>query len=407
LIEMHIGFLTPEYVTPRGLDGGLANYLRKVGLALTARGHHVSVLVLSDHNGCWQDEGVRVYEVGRFKVPIRFKRNRRLVPWVSAFEQIQSSRRLAKMAWKIHQRTPFDIFQASSYKAPGYALRHNERVPLVCRVSSYTPLCRSAFGRPRNFSECLSDWLEVRQVLDADATFAPSEFIAETFARIEGFRPQLVRTPLDVLPQEALDASFHNKHLMNMSYLLFFGTLSRIKGVDLLAGIIPSVLERHKNIAFVFIGRDDGLPHGQKMFDYIRSECQGYEERLHYHPPLPKAELFPVIANAVGVLMPSRVDNYPNACLEAQSLGIPVIGTYDSSLDEMIVDGETGFLAQNGSPSSLEGAIASLLDQTPNQRLHMQENIHAHINKITSEDRLAQLVHFYETTITHFHSGSR
>jgi predicted membrane GTPase involved in stress response len=34
--------------------------------------------------------------------------------------------------------------------------------------------------------------------------------------------------------------------------------------------------------------------------------------------------------------MPSRVDNYPNACLEALSLGVPVIGTYDSSLDEMI-----------------------------------------------------------------------
>jgi glycosyltransferase involved in cell wall biosynthesis len=393
---MHIGLLTPEYVMEGSLDGGLANYTRKVGLELTDRGHQVSVLVLSSRNACWQDNRIAVYEVKRVVVPKWLRRR-----FHAVVAQVLSSKRLKSLVWKIHSATPFDLLQASSYMAPGYTLRRNGIIPLVCRVSSYAPLLRSAYGRQRNMVDCVNDWFEIRQVLDAEASFAPSNFMATTFARFEGYKPHVLHTPLD-FQDISNDPSYYQKHLANTPYLLLFGTLSRIKGVDLLAKVIPPILERHKNLALVFIGRDDGLPNGQKMLDFICQHCGPFKDKIHYHPALPKTQLYPIIANTLGVLMPSRVDNYPNACLEAQSLSVPVVGTYESSLEEMIIDGETGFMAKNGDPESLLKAIKRLLAMTPNEREQMQERISSVIRSISSEDRIGQLISFYEATISNF-----
>lgn len=351
---------------------------------------------MSDRTTTWQDGAIAVYEVKQNNLTVQLQGIRPVRPFLIALTRLLDSRRLAAKVWQIHQQTPFDLLQTSDYLAPGYALRRNNRIPLVCRISYYAPLWRSAYGMQRRFGDHLNDWLELRQVIDADAAYAPSTFLAKVFARMEGYQPAVLRTPLE-LPAVEIDSSYHQTHLRGLTYLLFFGTLSGIKGVDLLAQVIPTVLATHPELSFVFVGRDEGLTDGQKVFDYLRSQCKPYEHQLHYHPALPRAQLYPILANAFGVLMPSRVDNYPNACLEAQSFGIPVIGTDNSSLEEMIVDGETGFLARNGDILSLQGAIDRLLNQSPEARQHMQTQILQHSKQIFAEDRITQLIEFYQS----------
>jgi glycosyltransferase involved in cell wall biosynthesis len=394
---MHIAFLTPEYSTPKRPEGGLANYILNVGSALVERGHRVSAFVLSNQGASWQDGRITVHEIRRMIVPRRLRAKQ----FHLIISEIFSSRRLASALWKIHRETPFDILQSTSYMAPGWALLRNGKLPLVCRVSSYTPIWRSAYGRKRNLGEYFSDWLEIRQVLDAEASFAPSQFVADAYAQLEGCQIQLIRTPVHLQGTE-MDQSFYHDHLAGVPYLLFFGTLSRIKGVDLLAQVIPHILGRRKDLNFVFVGRDDGVAGGQKIFEYVRSQCKQFGQRIQYYSQMQKKYLNPVIANALGVLMPSRVDNYPNACLEAQSMGVPVVGTYNSSLEEMIIDGETGFLARNGDPDSLRQAVERLLAMKSAQKQQMQKRILDSIRSIEAQDRVGQLVSFYETLIDTF-----
>jgi len=223
-----------------------------------------------------------------------------------------------------------------------------------------------------SLSEYLSDWLDIYQVTESDDAFSPCNLTANIIARYEGFQPKVVYTPVDLPLNSDFDDTYYQQELAKKSYLLYFGTLNRMKGVDLLVDVIPQILNKYPNITFAFIGRDDGLPNGQKVFSYICTHNQQYKDRLYYHTALPKNQLYPIISAATGVLMPSRVDNYPNACLEALSLGVPVVGTYESSLDEIIIDGKTGFLAQNNSPSSFKCAIEKLLDQTPDERIKMK-----------------------------------
>jgi len=403
---VHIGFFTPEYVTAASPDGGLANYLRKTGIELAARGHQVSIFLLAGEEAVWQDGPIQGYSVPAVRLSASIKRIRYLRQVLTAVAQVLSARRLARKVWAIHSLRPFDVFQTSSYLTPGYALSHNGRVPLVCRVSSYTPLIRSAYGAKSSLGDVLGDWLEARQVLESDACFTPSRFMANTYERQIGRHPDILRSPLEGLAT-ALDPAFYQMHLLEKKYLLFFGTLSRIKGVDLLAEALPPLFEKFPQFEVVFIGRDDGMPEGTKVADYINSRCQGYANRLHFYPALDKSQLFPVIEHALGVLFPSRVDNYPNAALEALAAGVPIIGSDDSSLEEMIIDGETGFLMRNGQAGSLAAAILRLLEMSPEQRQKMVDNIRSETASIQNEDRIGQLVSYYLSVIEKFHKGTR
>jgi glycosyltransferase involved in cell wall biosynthesis len=399
--SIHIAFLTPEYSRDQAPEGGLGNYLRKTAMQLCHRGHRVSIFCLSKLCRDYRDGEVFVHEVRRFRFPYQLARFRQMAPFLPAIAQVRSAQRLAKQFWQAASGNPVDIVQASSFGSPGYTLRHNGQMPVVCRISSYTPLYRSASGQRRSFGDYLSDWLEVRQVLDAQASFAPSELMASAFARVEGHRPLVIRSPANV-DEVSYDPSFYERHLSGQRYLLYFGTLNRIKGVDLLAPVAGKLLPRHPELNLVFIGRDHGLRDGQKVFDFVRQANEAYQSQLFYHPGLLKSQLYPVIKNSLGVLMPSRVDNYPNACLEALSLGIPVVGTYESSLDEMIGDGKTGFLARNDDADSFGEAVERLLSLSPAQSLEMRQQILSLADKMKAEDRIGQLIAFYEQTCAAF-----
>ena len=79
-----------------------------------------------------------------------------------------------------------------------------------------------------------------------------------------------------------------------------------------------------------------------------------------------------------------------------------MIGTYDSSLDEMIVDGKTGFLAKNADIESIKKAIKNFLNMNSEQREVMRQKIISHIEAIKCEDRVGQLTEFYKEAINNF-----
>ena len=102
------------------------------------------------------------------------------------------------------------------------------------------------------------------------------------------------------------------------------------------------------------------------------------------------------------VVLPSRIDNYPNTCLEAQALGKIVIGPRGSSLEEMIIDGETGFLSTPGSVESLVAVIQGGLSLSEKALKRLEENI-SHLNQIRkNNDQISALIRLYQRTVAEF-----
>lgn len=395
---MKIAFLTPEYPTETAAEGGLANYVKKTAAALAERGCQVWVFVCSGRDLRWCDGPVTICEVRPRRLPGFLNRLPLAAHLVPALQRRLAARALARALRPVQREVGLDIVQSSSYQTPGYALLGNGAVPVVCRVSSYTPLCLAAGGTPRTLADYLQDWMELRQVRDADASFAPSAFLARYLLRLEAHQTEVVRTPLEPLDQ-AEDDRFFAAHRPGLRYLLYFGTLNRLKGVDLLARALPGVLARHPDLGCVFIGRDDGMPDGTRLADLVLDQCRDYHPRLFFFPSLDKARLFPFVRHAEGVLMPSRVDNYPNACLEALQLGTPVIGSDDSSIEELVRDGVNGFLFRNGDPESLAGSIERLLALAPQEREALRQEIKTGVDAIASEDRIGELLAFYRRVL--------
>jgi glycosyltransferase involved in cell wall biosynthesis len=285
-------------------------------------------------------------------------------------------------------------------------MRKNNKIPLVCRSSGYTPLFRSANGNSvSGLGEYLAEWLDLRLILDADASFAPSQFTASIYQRFEAHTLRVIHSPVEDLSKIIQDESFYSNHLKGKKYLLYFSALNRLKGIDLVIPILPNLLKNNPELHFVFIGHDVGLPGIPEVYPYIRELCSVYKERLHYSPPLEKSQLYPVIANAAAVVMPSRVDNYPNACLDALVLGTPVIASDNSSLEEMIVEGVTGFLIENSVSDSLEKVIYRVLNQTIEEKRIMKKNILLYVESLRSEDPVSQLLVLYEQTINEFQAN--
>jgi glycosyltransferase involved in cell wall biosynthesis len=169
---------------------------------------------------------------------------------------------------------------------------------------------------------------------------------------------RVIRTPFYV---ETLnwDTSVYDRFLKDKPYLLFFGRFQLHKGFHTLAQALPRVLRQYPDAYAAFVGRDMESRLASSMAGYARAQCGGAADRIVVLEKLPHRQLYPVIAGARLVVLPSLVENLPNAGLEAMALGRAVIGTRGTGFEELITDGETGFLVTPDNPDALADAIIS------------------------------------------------
>lgn len=76
---------------------------------------------------------------------------------------------------------------------------------------------------------------------------------------------------------------------------------------------------------------------------------------------------------ADGLVLSSRWEGLPMALLEAAACALPAVATSVPGTSEVIVDGETGFLAAPGSSVALQGAITRLMRTPMEERKAMGE----------------------------------
>ena len=74
--------------------------------------------------------------------------------------------------------------------------------------------------------------------------------------------------------------------------------------------------------------------------------------------------LLAVVYSAADVfILPSREDNLPNTVLEAMACGTPSVGFRVGGVSDMVVEGETGWLAPPYDTEALAQAVAKVIDQ--------------------------------------------
>ncbi|HKB15288.1 MAG TPA: glycosyltransferase, partial [Planctomycetota bacterium] len=93
----------------------------------------------------------------------------------------------------------------------------------------------------------------------------------------------------------------------------------------------------------------------------------GLEKRVEFLGPVPNDRVRELLLRSDLAVLPCVVaasgdrDGIPTFLLEAMLCGVPVVTTPVSGIPELVVDGETGFLARPGEPESLAEAIERAL----------------------------------------------
>jgi glycosyltransferase involved in cell wall biosynthesis len=353
---VRIAFVTPEYPSEQYYSGGLAQYSQRVACALAARGHEVHVFLLSDTAGDEIRQGVHLHRIA-------VKRGDTLLEGLSRgrLRDTLAALRFGRAVFKrlCAAAPPFDVVQVSNYRGAGLPLlRGSLRHRVVTRISSFRPAWNALSQAPRTLDALATEWIEGMQIRRSHHVYAPSQRLRDLLAEQGMYGVSLIRPPF-YLETEECDPRVYEQHLAGRNYLLFAGRFQLHKGVHILAEALPEAMAEHRDLYACFVGVDRKTALAPSMRDYARERAGAAANRLIFLDQTPHAQLYPIMAHARLVVLPSLMDNLPNTCLEAMALGRPVIGTRGASFEELIEEGVSGFLVPPGDVKALAQAIVT------------------------------------------------
>ena len=357
--KLRIAFVTPEYVTEKTFDSGLATYIHRVAKALVGMGHEVHVVTLSEAESEFEHEGIRVHRIKVARIWLELNRATRYRLATSIY-LLGLSVRVYRKLNALNTRHLFDLLQFPYSRFSGLVSTLFLRVPHVVRASWYEAAWNDLTQTKPNLDARVVAALERLQLRSSPYVCTPSQALQKTL--IEKMRLTDVRVIRSPSYDETCEWDYSNYEelLSGKSYVLFFGRFELRKGFHVLCQALPRFLEQQPEAYAVLVGRDLQSTLASSMAAYARELTSEHAERVLILHRLPHAQLYPIIEEARLIVLPSLMDNLPNACLEAMMLGKAVLGTRGASFEEMITDGENGFLVTPNSPDELGDKLISV-----------------------------------------------
>jgi glycosyltransferase involved in cell wall biosynthesis len=392
---MRIALITSEYITESNFDGGLANYLHRTAHALLQLGHEPIVIVGTDKDEKFEQNGVTVLRVDVHNRLINFLSLIIRSGFAGVLKRLWQSWKLNQKLQEIHQENKIDLAQFASYMATAFFCRQN--IPSIVRISSLQSLWDEAYEYPKSLTRGLANYLELKSFKKSDMLICPSHKLADAIEHLNSRKVYVIESPY-LPPSEEFDMQKGHDLLEGKKYLLFFGTIGLLKGVKTIAAILQPLLERYPDLLFAFAGKN--MPYqGKTMMDYVWRHSGFCRDRVLYLGRLPHQELYPVIKNSQAVILPSRVDNFPNTCIEAMAQGRIVIGTQGASFEQLIEDGKSGFLCKIDDSPSLLTAIEKALALSYSKKLEMGEKAKDRIKGLSPDIVVQNLLNVYQEVI--------
>ena len=381
--RLTIAFPTPEFVTEHHY-GGLATYLFKTTKYLNKIGHNSVIFLLSKQNKSTIHEGVKlIYVKHKMSLGFWMLNSCTLFCLNTTLTTLSKSLALKRAISNYNLREKISLIQYSN--AQFLSITTPKKIKHCLRLSQfYYEYSKYIYEKPRSFKNIQKIFLERICIRKAQhSIYGPSKLIAEMVEKEIGITVPVIRTPLFKGTKNSLEL-IENK---NPKYLLYFGTLSRSKGVDLIAHIIHNVLNTYPDIHFKFVGRNTNvaikddtilsrlnglLPkiknsESSTFVDLLISSSLNHANRVEYIPLVEPNTMQEFIKGAYAVVLPSRIDNFPNTLSESLSHGKIVIVADNSSLDEIIINNRSGFVFTNGSHQSLLEAITKVMELPENE----------------------------------------
>lgn len=371
-------FLSREYPPAPYTAGGIGTYVANVSRLLAEAGETVHVIG-QRWPGALRERDVSVG--GRLtvhRVPMDSPIQRGARRTTSDEMRILLGTAMPARAWN-HNAAAFaeslieeegiDVVEAQEWEAPLYPFLLRRAMGLG-PVSQ--PPCVIHLHSPTESVWRHNDWplstpyvLQMRRqeeycIAAADALLCPSAFLADDASR----RYRINRDDITTIPYPLGQTRLARRHGSGTKRgpVLYVGRIERRKGLVEFVDAAVSVARDTAEARFVFIGGDVVGPDRHSTLATLEARIPGpMRKRFQFLGEIPRDSLWVQYAGARFAVIPSRWENLPNTCIEAMATGVPVLVSASGGMAEVVVDGESGWLASNASASGLELALRRAL----------------------------------------------
>ena len=159
-----------------------------------------------------------------------------------------------------------------------------------------------------------------------------------------------------VLFKKIKDNWFRKRHGIKEKHLvLFFGRLNPTKGPEKLAQAAISITEKRKDIAFVWVGPDEGKA------DEVKTLIKPYKNMKYLGPLRGKENIAEMYQAADIYVLPSYREGLPLTLFEAMASGLPIVASPVNGVPYEMKEPENGFFANYGDIKELEKNILKLI----------------------------------------------
>lgn len=378
---MHIAFLTPELPHPKTPNsGGLGTSIKNLAAALVKNGQQVSVFVYGQKTDeVVQDNGIIIHLIKQ--------RNYSFMTWYFYNKFIQDYINRHVVSEKI------DIIEAPDWT--GFSAVMNFKVPLVIRFHGSDAYFCHLENRKQRFKNRLFEKWAIRK---AKAFIAPTQFAGDLSQKIFSITDKPIRTIHYGLELE----KFHNPNpeLYTEGLILYIGTIIRKKGVFELPGIFKKVSQQFPNAQLMLIGNDASDESTKSKSTWELIEKQFENQNVTFLGKIPYTEVQEYIKKAHVCVFPTFAETLGMVTIESMAMHKPVVNSNIGWANELIVDGESGFLVHPTHHQEFADRIGAIISNKELSR-EMGNNARKRVEaNFDSNTIVLQNIDYYQSIIS-------
>ncbi len=188
----------------------------------------------------------------------------------------------------------------------------------------------------------------------------------------------------NILFKRIKNNQFRKRNKITEKYLvLFFGRLNPTKGPEMLAKAAINISKKRKDIAFVWLGPDEGKA------EEVKQLIKPYKNMQYLGPVNGKEKIAEMYQAADVYVLPSYREGLPLTLFEAMASGLPIIASPVNGIPFEMKEPENGFFTEYGDIKAIEEKILKVLDNSNLTKKISKSNIKK--SKQYDWDRIYQL----------------
>lgn len=342
---MHIAFLTPEYPHKKVRHAaGIGTSIKNLAVALVQKGVKVSIFVYSQKEMLvFEQDGITIHLVPHKKY--------KFFSWFFYRKYIQNYLNRYIYLDKI------DLVEAPDWT--GITAFMNLKAPLVIRFHGSD----AYFCHLENRKQKLKNyWFEKLGMQKAKAFIAPTNFAGKLTEDIFHLKNKEIRTIHNGIQLDTF--SNQEPSVFEKGLLLYVGTIIRKKGVFELPDIFKRVISAFPEAKLVLIGSDsfDIQTNSKSTWEILEKQFdERLKENVTYLGRIPYNEVSEYIKKANICVFPTYAETLGMVTIESMAMQKAVVNSNIGWANELLVDGESGFLVHPASHDAYALKITMLL----------------------------------------------